>query len=278
MSTDETFAKRIQNIMGQRVPENIPRGKYGDKTYSHIFTDIESNFIDGLKPRNSRVKGKLKNTTISYHPGAAHMNSSQVVCISFFKKFFEKTEYNKYLLDILRDMGIAIEASDEIEAAAFEYVPCNKEGTNFDFYMVLNSKYKITFEIKYTESEFGGISSDKNNPGKYDRKWDNIYRDWVKNSLYLNVDKDTFYKSHYQVNRNILYAGDGDYAVFITPRANDAPQLEEGRKYIDGMNSPYIRNIYWEDIIKSTLDRVQECDELRDYYTKFYQKYIEILE
>ena len=57
----------------------------------------------------------------------------------------------------------------------------------------------------------------------------------------------------------------------------DAHLLEEGRKYIDGMNNPYILNVYWEDIMKSTLDRVQECSELKEYFTKFYQKYIEIL-
>ena len=43
------------------------------------------------------------------------------------------------------------------------------------------------------------------------------------------------------------------------------------------MNNPNILNVYWEDIMKSTLDRVQGCSELKEYFTKFYQKYIEIL-
>lgn len=277
MSAKENFAKRIQNIMGQRVPEYIPRGKWQGKYYAHILADIKTNFIDGESPKFCSIKGYLTDAEIKYHQGAAHMNSSQVVCISYFKKFFENTEYEKYLLEILRESGLSIEESDEIESAAFEYEPRSDERTNFDFYIVMKSGQKISFEIKYTEPEFGGISPDKNDPDKYDRKWEAIYKEMVEKSIYLDVDKDTFYKPHYQVNRNIVYADAGDYVTFLTPRANDANLLEEGRKYIDGMNEPHILNIYWEDIMERTLDRVRECSELRDYFTRFYQKYIEIL-
>lgn len=277
MSTRETFTKRIQTIMGQSVPEYIPRGKWQGKSYPHILADIKTNFIDGDSPKFCSVKGNLTEAEIKYHQGATHMNSSQVVCISYFKKFFERAEYEKFLLNILRDAGISIDSLDEMESAAFEYEPCSEERTNFDFYLVLKSGKRISFEIKYTEAEFGGISPDKDDPCKYDRKWDAIYKGMVEKSAYLTVDKDAFYKPHYQVNRNIVYAAEGDYVVFLTPRANDARLLEEGRKYIDGMNNPNILNVYWEDIMKSTLDRVQGCSELKEYFTKFYQKYIEIL-
>lgn len=277
MSTKEAFAKRIQRIMGERVPEYIPRESWKGHTYAHIFTDLAINFIDGMYPKFCSMKGELTDAEIKYHKGATHMNSSQIVCISYFKKFFEKPEYENYLLAVLRESGISIEQDEKIESAAFEYEPCVKEGTNFDFYLVLTGGKRISFEIKYTEAEFGGISPDKEDPGKYDRKWDEIYKEMVNRSPLLNVDRETFYKPHYQINRNIVYAKAEDYVVFLTPRANDAKALIDGRNYIDGMQNPHICNLYWEDVIGITQSTVKDCKELKDYYFKFYHKYIEIL-
>lgn len=133
MSDKEPFAKRIQNIMGQSVPAFIPRGKWQGKTYRHILADIKTNFIDGDCPIFCSVKGDLTGAEIKYHQGASHMNSSQVACISYFKKFFENPQYEEFLLNILREVGISIDESDEIESAAFEYEPSSEERTNFDF-------------------------------------------------------------------------------------------------------------------------------------------------
>lgn len=83
--------------MGERVPDYIPRGEWQGKSCSHIFANITINFIDGTYPKFCSMKGKLTDTEMKYHKSAAHMNSSQVVCISYFKKFFEKTEYEKCL-------------------------------------------------------------------------------------------------------------------------------------------------------------------------------------
>lgn len=278
MIRKETFAKKIQRMMGERVPDYIPRGSWQGHTYAHIFTDIEINFIDGMCPKFCNIKGELTDTVIKYHKGAAHMNSSQVVCISFFKKFFEKPEYENYLLEVLRKSGISIEQDEKIVSATFEYEPCEKEGTNFDFYLVLTGGKRISFEIKYTEAEFGGISVDKEESGKYDKKWDEIYKGMVDQSPFLNVNRETFYKTYYQINRNIVYAKADDYVVFLTPSANDAKALVAGRNYIDGMKNPHICNLYWEDVIGITQNTVKDCEELKDYYLKFHHKYIEILD
>ena len=45
MSTKEAFAKRIQRIMGERVPEYIPRESWKGRTYAHIFTDLAIYFV-----------------------------------------------------------------------------------------------------------------------------------------------------------------------------------------------------------------------------------------
>lgn len=276
MSTQEEFADRIKRIMGESIPDDIPRGTYDGRVYSHIFTEITSNFIDGRYPKLCSIKGNLTNTEIKYHVFAKHMNSSQVMCISYFKKFFEKNEYEKCLLVILSEAGIPIDQDEKINSAVFEYEPKSSEGTNFDFYLILTSGKRISFEIKYTEDEFGGASYDKNDPDKYNRKWNDVYQEMVQHSPFLSLDKEAFYKN-YQVNRNIVYASPEDYVIFLTPKANDAKALREGRDYIDSLQNSHILNIYWEDVARITQNAVEGYEELKDYYLKFYRKYIEIL-
>ena len=188
MDIENTFAKKVQKAMGSAIPDWIPRGKWRGVSYAHILTDMRSNFIDGSYPVKCCIKGNLSESEIKYHQGASHLNSSQVMCINFFKKFFEKEKYEGYLLTVLKCCGISIE-EDKIENAVFEYEPDHEEGTNFDFYLILDNGKKISFECKYTETEFGGISSDKRDPYKYNRKWDHIYKKLVSDSTFLFTDK-----------------------------------------------------------------------------------------
>ena len=92
MDTENTFAKKVQKAMGSAIPDWIPRGKWRGVSYGHILTDMRNNFIDGCYPVKCCIKGNLSEGEIKYHQGASHLNSSQVMCINFFKKFFEKDE------------------------------------------------------------------------------------------------------------------------------------------------------------------------------------------
>lgn len=273
----DSFLKRVQTIMGERAPKELTGGPWHGRAYSHIYLDKKYNFIDGQYPALCDIKGNLfEGHEIKYHDGAAHLNSSQVVCISFFKKFFEKEEWEQYLVNALKNIGVPL-SSDEIESAIFEYEPNSKERTNFDFYMVMSDGSRVSMEIKFTEAEFGGISPDKNDPEKYSRKWTEIYKGMVDDSPYLCCTEDDFYRN-YQVNRNIAFAREGDVVLFLTPRANDAKGLVEGRGYIDSFTKEYsnIRNIYWEDLVEELMKLISE-KELVDYYTKFKEKYIDVL-
>ena len=280
MSSAEPFAKKIQRIMGDAVPDCIPRGTWHGKEYKHICKNLEDNFIDGKYPVKCNIKGDLYEKSIKYHQYASHLNSSQVMCISFFKKFFEKSEYEEILLELLRRTGIGISSDVEIKDAVFEYEPNKSERTNFDFYLVLTNSRKISMEIKYTESEFGGISPDDKDPDKYHNKWKNIYQAMVAVSPYLDCSEEDFYKN-YQINRNIVYAKEGDVVIFLTPEANRllTPEANglRGRKYIDSLRNSNICNLYWEKIVGELLDIVKDIPELNAYYTKFYNKYIGIL-
>lgn len=265
-----TFGDKVKEKMGDSIPNWIPRGtdeRY-KKTYDHILLNLSDNFIDGEYPSLCDIKGNLmKGINITYNK-ATHMNSSQALCISFFKKFFSRSEYENILLNLLRASGIEISKSDTIEAASFEYVPNTKERTNFDFFIILESGMKISFEVKYTESEFGTPSTDKN--------WSSIYEGMVLSSPFIEVDKDEFYKN-FQINRNIVYASKNDYVVFLTPLANQEAGIEAGRNYIDSFRNPHIKNLYWEELIEKTIDSVNDYPELKEYYEKFYDKYIKIL-
>lgn len=249
---------------------------------------------------------------IHYHQGAAHLNSSQVMCISFFKKFFEAPEREVILLKILNELITAnptknsIPAGATITAAFFEYEPDHAERTNFDFYLELSSGAHISIEVKFTESDFGKISPCKSDSHKYARKWSNIYVPLLKecacaqdkllscknSELSIICAEDgiledrcahgencfvhEFYE-HYQIWRNIAYAKSSqDIVIFLTPRANEALNVE--RDYIDKLgkqfNGPIIQNIYWEDLASKVLEYSAEDQKLLAYFKLFAEKYL----
>ena len=274
---EKSFAKRIQDAMGERAPKELTGGLWRNIERNHIYKDKKYNFIDEVYPDDCDAKGQFYGEKIEYHNGAAHLNSSQVMCINFFKKIFEKDEWNGILLKTLKSVGVPI-VSGKIKYAIFEYVPESKEGTNFDFYVILDNNSCVSFEVKYTEAEFGGISEDKRYPDRYKRKWTNAYEEMVHRCPYLSCSEEEFY-SEYQINRNICLAKEGDIVLFLTPRANDAKGILRGRKYIDSCTSSNsnIMNIYWEDVVKALMKLIVNEPELMDYYGKFKEKYIDIL-
>lgn len=263
------YVEAVKQRIVQVLPEKDRYGKWRNRPYPHICKNRQDNFIDGTESLNGKLSGK----PIKFHEGATHLNSSQVLCINFFNKFFENEQSEELLLQILRDAGLNISNGEQIEEATLEYVPklYPNEGTNFDFYLQLTSK-RIFFEVKYTENKFGGISPDPKNSKKYADKWHDIYRSMVQISPYLDghCDENLFYK-HYQIHRNIVYANKNDIVVFLTPRLNHA--LDEERRYINGFCTPNIRNLYWEDIVSVVLKKTASDPDMYDYFCRFRDKY-----
>ena len=262
------YAEAVKQRIVQALPEKDRYGLWHGRAYPHICKELRDNFIDG----KGALKGKLSGKTIKFHAGATHLNSSQVLCINFFNKFFENEQSEERLLQILADAGLNISDEEKIKDATLEYEPDRKERTNFDFFLQLTSGRHISFEVKYTESEFGGISPDRKNPEKYTEKWKHIYLPMVQKRPYLgeHCEENLFYK-HYQIHRNIAYAQANDIVVFLTPRLNHA--LDEERRYIDGFCTSNIRNLYWEDIVAGVLKKVQSDPDMYDYFCKFRDKY-----
>lgn len=297
----ETYERVVKERMQIKFPKELTGGLFRGRAYDHILLQLKDNFIDGKFPVKKCLKGNLTDSDIKYHY-AEHLNSSQTMCIAFFKKFFE-TKENEYLLaEILMMLGIDVLGS-EFTAAVFEHIPNAKEGTNFDFYLELTNGKQITWEIKFTEKEFGGTTLDKKRPRRYIEKWKDIYTDMLYDCAYYSypaVDCDDYkclstgelandccvhnqcaiheFYEYYQIRRNILYAKNkGDYVLFLTPRENHS--LDEGRAYIERYAKEWapenIKNIYWEDLIETTLKAVSCNAELFDYYSRFKSKYFE---
>lgn len=267
-SKKTAYAEVVKHRIVQVLPEKDRYGLWHGRPYPHICKERRDNFIDGTETLNGKLSGK----TIKFHEGATHLNSSQILCFNFFNKFFENAQTEELLLQILRDAGFDISSEEEIEDATLEYEPDPKERTNFDFYIKLASGRHISFEVKYTESEFGGISPDPKNPNKYAEKWQEIYLGMVHDSPYLSghCDEKQFYK-HYQIHRNIAYARANDIVVFLTPRLNHA--LDEERRYIDSLCTPNIRNLCWEDLVAVVLKKVQSDPDVYGYFCRFRDKY-----
>lgn len=267
------------DIVKKRIIKCLPQSKrYGifsgnEKTYEHICKDRADNFLDGKLVISSVLKREADR--IRYDKDASSLNSSQVMCISFFKKFFESTDNEEILLTALRNSGLAIAEISVINDAFLEYVSDEKEGTVFDFYLKMSDGQNIYFEIKYTETGFG-VANLKKDSNKYTDKWNNIYKNRISKSKYLRKSLSNhindFYKN-YQINRNILYLdNDRDICVFITPREND--QLDADRKYVDSFKSKNIKNIYWEDIIETIRSIPDVNKELFKYINMFEYKYL----
>ena len=301
----KSYEQIVKERMIPKYPKDLLGGKfrgrapYGESGYPHIFQRREDNFIDGKYPTMKRLKGTVPDGKITYNC-ETHLNSSQTMCISFFKKFFEDETYELLLVQILQNLGIDT-GSSCISDAIFEYEPDPAERTNFDFYLQFSNGQSISWEIKFTEKEFGGTTKKTGEENRYIRKWIEIYTPMLRSCVYHNhPDTDCenyrclatgkltddccasdqcliyeFYK-YYQIRRNITYAKNvDDYVLFLTPKENTS--LDEGRAYIEAYAQKYstdhIRNIYWEDLINATLQVVSCNPYLLEYYTRFKEKY-----
>lgn len=276
-----SYEAAVKARMVKKAPQERLGGLFRGGAYPHIFRQLKDNFIDGSFPAEKCLKGRLTDEKIKYHY-AEHLNSSQTMCIAYFKKFFEGETREGLLLQILARMGLDVSSLGELTDAVLEHVPNGKEGTNFDFFLKFTGG-QITWEIKFTEKEFGGVSGTVGGD-TYREKYRRIYLPMLAQCAFPDPAEpcadseeamEAFFR-HYQIRRNILYASSrADYVLFLTPREN--PTLEDGRAYIEryaaGCGTDHIRNLYWEDLLETTLAVVCDVPELLSYYTRFREKY-----
>ena len=68
-----------------------------------------------------------------------------------------------------------------------------------------------------------------------------------------------------------------DYVIFLSPRENY--NLDKGRDYIEKFSlkckTNHIKNIYWEELVDITIQKISKIPELYEYYINFKHKYFE---
>lgn len=163
--------------------------------------------------------------------------------------------------------------SDEEEDLEKKY-PYFGEPTNFDFYIETNKGFKVSFEIKYTEAEFGmAEKKDGQFLKTYDDKF-NAYQSLRKEWIVGNTCKNDFL-TNYQLMRNILFLQDEKrYAVFLIPQGNTKvyEQAKQTKNWVTGGMEEHISILFWEDVLLSV--KTNSNDKLSSYCDEFHQKYL----
>jgi len=218
---------------------------------------------------------------ITLHRYFHHLNSSQAMCINFFYPLIKE----RSLESILNIMGIEGEINYNCNDICFEKVSKLEKNTgrktNFDFYIKLDSRIRIYFEIKYTESQFGKVNKNKEHKEykKHKKKFYDVYMPLIKNNPAIRESfkiEDKFL-NNYQVMRNIAHISKNSYVIFIYPEGNKAIRkgaLSAKEEIIEKGWETHFILFTWEDLIRK-LECNLNSEELIEYYGKeFNLKYL----
>ena len=239
----KTFTKRVwEHLESYKINVLGVSGKVtiGENSYGHILPPEHAKLnlgIDESKYELNDLVLKFKEIdckTIKLHKDWQHLNSSQVLCISYFYDFFaDKAKLQSLISDVL-----GIDA--KVKNPEFERVV--KDRTNVDFVVYLENGGTVYFEIKYTEQEFGQASDDdkyRRIKEKHHSEVDISYEDYIK---------------QYQLVRNICLSpkNSNNCTVFLLPKANESinEKYEDGIKTIGNLCDFNVKRLYWEDLIE----------------------------
>ncbi|MCB2294740.1 hypothetical protein LGK95_14655 [Clostridium algoriphilum] len=220
---------------------------------------------------------------ITLHRYFHHLNSSQAMCINFFYPLIKE----KSLESILNVMNIEGEINYNCNDICFEKISKLEKNsgrkTNFDFYIKLNSRVRIYFEIKYTENHFGKVRKDKERKEykEHKKKFYDVYMPLIKNNpaikeCFKTEDK---FLNNYQVMRNIAHISKNSYVIFIYPKGNKAIKkaaLSAKEEVIEKGWEAHFILFTWEELIKQLKSNLNS-KELIEYYDKqFSPKYLKL--
>lgn len=284
MSYQDTVKAHMAKYTTSEITNPVKGGLFRGKPYPHILNiqknnkNAELNILpDYRKEIYANVMCNIK-THMYFH----HLNSSQAMCINFFYPLIKGNMMSSILSLINSNetwgnvTGWAFEKKSEDEEQLKKKFPRFGEPTNFDFYIETDKGIKVSFEIKYTEAEFGmAEKKDGSFVNKYNvkfRAYKSIMKDWhIKNT------KKNDFLTNYQLMRNILFLQDEKrYVVFLIPKgnkkvANQAPQTKDWVK--DNMKD-HVSVLYWEDVVPTVREFAKV--PLQKYYEEFYEKYLDL--
>ncbi|MEZ5064069.1 MAG: hypothetical protein R3B81_05000 [bacterium] len=249
-----------------RVLEDGEWRKQGPK-YSHILPDWEGG-LNLLEPFREEMNTYLS-ARVKKHRGFHHLNSSQAMALNLFYPALQSAPMQRCLTQALAD------SDRTIADWHFEWVADSKEGTNFDLHLELDTGENVYVEVKFTESSFG-TASEKRTDGAYQAKLDGIYRDRLADKVIPEfLELDAFCR-HYQLLRNISYAGSGSRVVFVVPAGNTSAQ-RHARQVLDHALLPGVSGISLvtvEKIHEALAAAAVEDARLDLHYRQFKDKYL----
>ena len=256
----------------------------GKGSFAHILRDSQNDWMFNLllpyREVGSLVQD-IRKGVIKKHMYAHHLNSSQMMCMNFFyplmiedrmdiilKAINSKIKWGKPVA--LFEFNSPMEVG---KAAEFNKEKLFGEPTNFDFFITTSNGYRVYFEIKYTEAEFGAPEKKNNSfPQKYYDKFE-VYKSLIpscfKDEYKANAD---YFLDHYQLMRNLIHLqSSNDFVVYLVPGEN--PIISEAEEIKNVLNSlqDNCKVVKWEDIITV----VENEPLLKDYYAEFKKKYLD---
>lgn len=220
------------------------------KPYTHILPQ-ECQRLNILEPYRaefwaSRHAGTLG--VIKLHGCFHHLTSSQAMCFNLFFPFLDDRRENMPML--LQAFGLPTEGVAE---AVFEKKLDAREGTVFDFFIGYKDRRHVTFEVKFTETDFGAAKQDAIHDGRFR----SIYFAMAEKTLKPAYRDVKAFLNNYQFLRNLVYLGTGsnnDLCLFVLPKTD--PAYADIEERLDDALLPELRSkakVVWLEGLVSDL-------------------------
>lgn len=234
------------------------------KWYTHILPDklekknlIESEYFSSLEETYENIK-KANNLHVAFK----NLNSSQAFAFNFFQPIIDENLFID-LLDFWHD--------NSKPKCEFEKID-KEDKTQFDLFFSTNDR-NCSFEIKYTEQNFGGAPIDKN----HHTKWENIYKEKIATLCGKDTVSEEEFFENYQLWRNILFAANPRHDVcFLFPKfRNDLEEAVKSAREKCGQAKERISILYANEFVERILSDSKYSEKLKTHYAEFKQKYLE---
>jgi len=240
-------------------------GMWKGRPYPHIlpYHLKELNILPSIR---EGFRSDFPDMKIKLHPYFHHLSSSQALAFNLFYPAMIGLDAGT----LLKQLGIRGERQEFcFEKVLDEKRPgeTDKEGTNFDCYIRMQSGVQVFFEVKYSEQGFGVCVENE----RRRRKLEQIYRKRLLTCVGEDCLEPKFFFQHYQLLRNISYLSNpADRLFLIFPKANE--KLEYAAGWLDDHLTPATRKqveiVYLEPLIDSLLE-----ESTHQVWKEFAQKY-----
>lgn len=250
-------------------------GMYGGKEYDHILPR-ELYRLNIFESHRKEIFDFINTNSIKLHRNFHHLNSSQGAALNFFYPLMQEDAID-FLLNAL-----CIKNDNPIEYT-FEKVLDTFEGTNFDYFIRLDSGKRIFVEVKYTEDGFGKVKDDPSHVSKYDKIYSKKMSNFINNQYCNKVD----FFNNYQLYRNVMYLNKdkGDIFLILYPSWNDSAERELsnflGNIVIDDLKRNVIP-MTWESLVSKMEESLNNLLSKKSYIIiensikQFKEKYLDI--